>query len=306
MKLVKLKNISIPTLPDNIEPYASRPIPSQGIPLHHLCACIGGTGSGKTTKILEFLSWYDKVGAFDRLIIFSPTAMKDAKMKRFIDDNHNFKITFYPQYTDTIMKEEVLKFEGDIEDWKLFNKQKEAYARYIRCNDVNEMSLDDLEYLYQCDFEKPKWRYKKEYYPTFAMLIDDHVGKRGVFGANCKGYLSEICVLHRHISLSIYMLSQVFTNFIPKQFRGGIIHLWILFNTKSQKHKEDIAQQVANKVDEDTFLQIWDFATKDSSHDCLVVDYKAPEIDFMFRKGYDKLIQFSSEKISSVDIDKNE
>jgi hypothetical protein len=101
----------------------------------------------------------------------------------------------------------------------------------------------------------------------------------------------------------VYLLSQVFTNFIPKQFRGGVINLWILFSTKSQKHKESIAEQVANKVDTETFLKVWDYATKDSPHDCLVVDYKAPSIDFMFRKGFDKLIQINSEKdISHTDI----
>ena len=306
MKLVKLKNVNIPSLPDNNEPYANRPIPKQAIPLHHLCACIGGTGSGKTTRILEFLSWYDKAHSFDRLIIFSPTGMKDSKVKSFIQGKHNFLITYYPQYTDAIMKQEVENMEADIDEWNIFQKQKTAYQKYLRVKDVNDLSMEDLEYLYMTDFEKPRWKYAKEVYPCFAMVIDDHVGKRGVFGANCKGYLSEVCVLHRHISLSIYMLSQVFTNFIPKGFRGGIINLWILFNTKSYKHKEEIAQQVANKVDEDTFLQVWDFATKDNAHDCLVVDYKAPSVDTMFRKNFDKLIQISTENISSVDIDKNE
>lgn len=305
MKLIKLKNVSIPTLPDNTEPYASRPIPKQAIPLHHLCCCIGGTGSGKTTRILEFLTWYDKAHSFDRLIIFSPTGMKDSKVKSFIQGKHNFSITYYPQYSDAIMKQEVENMEGDIEEWNIFQKQKRAYEKYLRVKDVDDLSMEDLEYLYITDFEKPEWKYDKEVYPCFAMIIDDHVGKRGLFQNNCKGYLSEVCVMHRHISLSIYMLSQVFTNFVPKSFRGGIINMWVLFNTKSHKHKEEIAEQVANKVDDKTFLRVWDFATKDNAHDCLVVDYKAPDVNYMFRKGFDKLIRIS-ENISSVDIDKNE
>ena len=307
MKLVKLKNVSIPPLPDNIEPYASRPIPKQGIPLHHLCACIGGTGSGKTTKILEFLSWYDKARTFDRLIIFSPTADKDIKMKRYISDKHNFNITHYNQYNDAIMREEVANFEGDIAEWRQFQRQKEAYERYLKCKDVEDLSLDDLECLHETDFEKPRWKYSREEFPCFAMLIDDHVGKAGVFGSNCKGYLSEVCVMHRHISLSIYLLSQVFTNFIPKQFRGGIINLWVLFDTKSKKHKEDIAEQVANKVDKDTFMRVWNFATRDSAHSALVVDYKAPSVDYMFRKGFDKLITLDkNDDLSSVDIESDD
>lgn len=303
MKLVKLKNVAIPPLPDNAEPYASRPVPKQGIPLHHLCACIGGTGSGKTTKMLEFLNWYDRAGSFDRLIVFSPTADKDLKMKRYISDKHNFLVTYYPQYSDAIMREEVANMEADLEEWRMFQKQKEAYQRYLKCKSVDDVSLEDLELLYQIDFEKPQWKYRKEVYPCFAVVIDDHVGKKGLFGANCTGYLSEVCVIHRHISMSLYLLSQVFANFIPKQFRGGIINLWVLFSTKSQKHKEDIADQVANKVDTDTFLKVWDYATKDSHHDALVVDYKAPSIDYMFRKGFDKLIQLNREKdISHTDI----
>lgn len=306
MKLVKLSKVNIPPLPDNIEPYASRPIPKQGIPLHHLCVCIGGTGSGKTTKILEFLNWYDRAKTFDRLIVFSPTADKDIKMKRYITDDHNFIMTHYPQYNDDIMKEEVKNMEADIEEWRQFQRQKEAYNRYLKCKDVEDMTLEDLECLYQTDFEKPQWKYPREEFPCFAMVIDDHVGKKGVFGQNCKGYLSEVCVMHRHISLSIYLLSQVFTNFVPKQFRGGIVNLLILFDTKSHKHKKEIAEQVANKVDEDTFLKIWDFATKDNIHDCLVVDYKAPSIQYMFRKGFDKLISFDNDKsLSWQDIDKD-
>lgn len=295
MKLVKLSNVNIPALPSNEEPYASRPIPKQAIPLHHLCACIGGTGSGKTTSMLKFLSWYDRAHSFDRLIIFSPTADKDAKMKRYITDEHNFQVTYYPLYNDATMKEEVANMEADIEEWRLFLKQKKAYKKFLKVKDVEELDMEDLEMLYAIDFEEPKWKYKSEQYPCFAVIIDDHVGRRGVFGSNCTGYLTELAVTHRHISLSIYLLSQVFTNFIPKQLRGGVINMWVLFSTKSQKHKESIAEQVANKVDTETFIKVWDYATKDSPHDALVVDYKAPSIDFMFRKNFDKLIKLKSE-----------
>lgn len=293
MKLIKLSKVKIPTIPDNIEPYSSRPVPSQGVPLHHLMAVIGGCGSGKTSRMLEFLAWYDIAGSFDRLIIFSPTGMKDEKVKSFIQAKHNFQITFYPKYSDTIMKDEVANFEGDIEEWKVFEKQKQAYQKYIRCKDINEMSMEDLEYLYLTDFEKPKWKYSKELYPTFAVVIDDHACCKNVFGANCRGFLSELCVAHRHYSCSIYVLSQIFKGFLPKQFRGGIITAWCLFGTKSQSHKEDIAEQVANKIDKESFLKIWDFAVKDSPHDCLFIDYKSHSIDTMFRRNFDKLIKFN-------------
>lgn len=302
MKLIKLKNVSIPDVPDNQEPYATRPIPKQGIPLHHLCACIGGTGSGKTTSLLKFLMWYDKAGTFDRLIIFSPTLSREPKGKAFLEADHNFEISYYHEYSDAIMMEERERMLGDIQEWNRFLKKKEAWEKFKRCKSVEDLTMDELVLLEECDFEKPKWIYDREYYPTCALLLDDHVGKRGVFNANCRSKLVEVCVEHRHLSLSIYLLSQVFANFVPKQLRGGVINLWILFSTKSQHHKEEIAEQVANKVDENTFIALWDYATSRSQHDALVVDYKAPETKFMFRRNFDTLIQFNEHEITSQPI----
>jgi hypothetical protein len=248
--------------------------------------------------------WYDQSKTFDRLIIFSPTLSREHKGATFLKAKHYYEITHYKQYNDTIMREERLKMIGDIEEWKDFIKKKEAWKHFLSCKKVEELSHDELVLLEDMEFKKPVWKYEVEQYPCFAMLIDDHVGKKGVFGANCTGFLSEVCVEHRHISLSIYLLSQVFANFIPKQFRGGIINLWILFSTKSQKHKESIAEQVANKVDEDTFVQLWDYATKDDPHDALVVDYKASEVKYMFRKNFDHLIQFENDEIKTNPINK--
>jgi len=75
--------------------------------------------------------------------------------------------------------------------------------------------------------------------------------------------------------------------------------MWVLFSTKSQHHKEDTAAQVANKVDEKTFIALWDYATSKSPHDALVVDYKCPDIQFMFRRNFDHIIQFEEGKINS-------
>lgn len=293
MRFLKLKNVSIPDLTDNNEPYANRPIPKQGgIPLHHLCACIGGTGSGKTTSMLKFLKWYDQAKTFDRLIIFSPTASRDGKCKAFLKEKHFFDITYYPEYTDAIMMEEREKMLADLEEWNTFQRTKKAYEKFLRCKDADELTMEDLELLHACDFRKPEWKYKTEQYPCFALLIDDHVGKKGVFNANCKSKLVEVCVEHRHLSLSIYLLSQVFANFCPKQLRGGVINLWILFSTKSDKHMEDIADAVASKIAPDKFVDAWKFATKDDSHSFLLCDYKHSDINKMLRQNYDKLIVF--------------
>ena len=293
MKLIKLKNVELPKVPDNTPPYANRPVPKQGgIPLHHMCGCIGGTGSGKTTRILEFLMWHDKVGTFDRLIVFSPTLHHEPKGKAFLKADHNFEITHYPEYTDALMVEEQANMMADIQEWNKFEATKLAWEKFKKVKSADDMTMDELVLLEECGWEKPKWKYRKEYYPCFALLIDDHAGKKGVFNANCRGKLVEFLVAHRHHSCSVYILSQVFANFIPKQLRGGCINLWILFSTKSEKHMEEIAEDVACKIEPEKFIAAWKYATSKSQHDCLVVDYKCNDPNLMMRRNFDHIIQF--------------
>lgn len=294
MRIVNLKNVNIPDLRDNEPPYATRPIPKKAPPLHHLCGVIGGTGSGKTTTLLKMLLWYDKTITFDRLIIFSPTLSREPKGKAFLNDKHNFQITYYKEYNDALMMEERENMLMDIRDWEKHLLYKEAFEKFKKTEDVEDLTMDELVLLEECDFRPPKWKYKRELYPTFALVLDDHVGKKGCFSATCKSKLVEVCVEHRHLSLSVYLLSQVFSNFIPKQLRGGCINLWILFNTKSEKHMEDIAESVASKIEPERFIQAWKYATKDNQHDFLFVDYKCNDPDFMLRKNFDKLIQFNN------------
>lgn len=293
MRVLNLKNITIPELKDNEPPYATRPIPKKSIPLHHLAGVIGGTGSGKTSALLKMLLWYDKTNTFDRLVIFSPTLSREPKGRAFLEGKHNFEITYYPEYNDTIMMEERQNFLADIKEWEKFQLYKQAFEKFKRAKSVDELTLDELVLLEECDFHPPKWKYKKELYPTFALVLDDHVGKKGVFSANCRSKLVEVCVEHRHLSLSVYLVSQVFQNFIPRQLRGGCINLWILFSTKSEKHMEDIADSVANKISPEQFIQAWKWATKDSPHDFLFVDYKCSDVNFMLRKNFNQVIQFT-------------
>ena len=288
MELVKINKINIPTIPDNSEPYAARPIPEFMPPLMHLCGVIGGTGSGKTTSILRFLLWADRAGVYDRLIVFSPTLSREAKGKAFMASNHKFELTYYEEYTDNRLCLERERMLADIRDWNDFLFDKKAYAKY---RSGGELTLPELWRLEELDFQKPLWKFKHEYYPTCAILLDDHVGRRGVFDANCKSQLVQVCVEHRHLGLSIYLLSQVFKNFIPKQLRGGIINLWFLFGTKSTKHMQEIAESVASKIDPKQFIAAWQLATKDSPHDFLMCDYKENDPNRMLRKNFNQYIQ---------------
>jgi hypothetical protein len=231
------------------------------------------------------------MGVFDRLIIFSPTLAREEKGKAFMARAHSFEPTYYTEYTDELMDHERDIILGDIRDWDDFVMDKAIYLKYRA---GGSLSLEELWRMEELDFSKPVWKYRRELYPTCALVLDDHVGKRGVFDANCKSKLVQVCVEHRHLGLSIYLLSQVFCNFIPKQMRGGVINMWMLFGTKSSKHMEDIAEAVASKIEPKLFIEAWKLATKDDPHSFLFVDYKENDPQRVLRKNFDQYIEFDT------------
>lgn len=293
MKLVKLKNVSIPELPNNIPPYQFRNYPNQGFPLHMRMCIIGGVGAGKTSFLLKFLKWYDKVKAFDRCVFFSPTLQGESKGEAFINSKRNFELEVYSKYSDAIMKEEAEMMKQKIEDWKIWERKKEVWEKFKKVKSVDELDFDELMILENMGFEKPQNEFPNGY-PSHCLIVDDMVGAKGVFSANCRGFLTEFILQSRHHSCSVIILSQVFKNFLPAQLRQGSFDKWVLFGTKS-KHKESIAEEMSDKVEVEKFLEIWDFVC-DLPHKCLFVDYTAP-LEFMFREGLDKIVQFGNEEI---------
>lgn len=303
MKLVKLKNVSIPDVANNIPPYQYRNYPKQGFPLHFRMCIIGGVGAGKTTFLLKFLKWYDKQKAFDRCIFFSPTLEGENKGESFIEAKHNFELEIYKHYNDASLREEASMMKQKIEDWKMWELKKEIWKKFKRVKSTDELDLDELMILESMGWEEPQNEFPNGY-PSHILILDDLVGAKGVFSANCRGFLTEFILQSRHHSCSVVILSQVFKNFLPAQLRQGSFDKWVLFSTKS-KHRESIAEEMSDKIETDKFLAIWDYATS-NTHSALVVDYIAP-IDFMFRKGLDYLIRFDSVNFSSTNInDENE
>ena len=298
MKLVKLNDVKIPDLPNNIPPYMLRNYPKSGFPLHFRMAIIGGVGRGKTTVLLKLLNWYDKAKSFDRCIFFSPTLAGEKKGDDFLAAKHHFEVTHHAAYSDETMREEADAMKSRIEEWKQWEKKKRVWEKFQRCGDVEDLTLDDLLLLELMGWKKPQNEFPNGT-PCHVLILDDLVGAKGVFSANCRGFLTEFILRSRHYSCSVIILSQVFRNFLPAQLRQGSFDKWVLFGTKSH-HKMNIAEEVSDRVDQDTFLKIWDFATEDE-HSCLVVDYTAPSAKDMFRKGLEYQIEWQPETNFSPD-----
>lgn len=301
MKIVQLP-VSLPDLPSNTPEYLSRPVPPHCFPLHLLSCVIGGRGTGKSTFALRLIKLYDKHKSFDRIILFSTTAHKEQKMKDFLNSKTNAELTHYKTFSVGDLRNEMDKMEADIEAYREYKRRLEVWKKFVAHDyNVDFMQFDEICMLDEMGMEAPKSPNKSGLFPCHLLVFDDMVGTK-VFNANMSGLGNNLLISHRHYSCSVMILSQTFTNFVPKQIRSNNIGLWVLFGTKCEKTMKDIADDVASKVSPEHFIEAWKLATS-KPYTPLLCDYDALEDNKRFRIGLDKLLimdgneEFSVEKL---------
>ena len=289
MKIVQLPNCKLPEIADNTPEYLSRPVPNGMFPLHMLNMTIGGRGSGKSTFALKMIKAYDKCKSFDRIIVFSTTAHREPKMKTFLASKTFAELTHYKGFNVADLKNEMDRMEADIEAYRHYKVRLVVWEKYVAHHyNVDAMDFEELLMLEEMEFEKPRPPNKSGLYPTNLMLLDDLVGCR-VFNANLSGLANNLLISHRHFSCSIFILSQSFTCFVPKQIRANNIGLWVLFQTKCEKTMKDIADDVSSKVAPEMFIKAWKKACE-KPYTPLICDYDTHDNARRFRQGIDKLI----------------
>jgi hypothetical protein len=278
----------VPDLENNIPDYAERKTPPNMPRLHMLCAVVGSRASGKTTMALTMLKMYVKSKSYDKIFWFSPTASRETKIKSFIDNcKGKCDIEIIDNFNVTDFSNQLEWFRSEIDEYKLYKKKMEVWKKYIKVNSVDDLSHDDLIMLEEMEWEKPKTTYKNGF-PSWALVWDDEIGNKSIFSPTCKGVTSQFWILHRHLSCSVFILSQIVSNGIPRQIRSNI-SLWILFSCKSDKLKKDVAEELAFKCEPEQLLKIWEFATQ-KQHDFLMCDYDCPDSKYMFRRNFTDLI----------------
>lgn len=297
MKVVPVVGVSIPSIPNNTPEYESRPVPYGMPPLNWLMVFLASMGGGKTTSILQLIEMYAKTHSWDRVIYFSPTLCHEPKGKTFINKKKNFELTYHEHYTDALLENEMERMKYDIEEYRLYQHRLKVWERFLRCNNVDELSLEDLIELNEMNWEKPKTDFKHGF-PSFLVVADDCLASK-VFSANCKGTSTRFFVTHRHLSCCCILSVQIHANGVPRQIRG-VISLWALWKCKSKKLQETIAEELAMRVPADTFIDVWDFACADK-YDFLFVNAKEFDVEKMFRRGYTKAITGVAEVMDKTD-----
>ncbi len=267
--------------------------------LHFLAYFVASRGSGKTTAIVNFILKYAKSKSFDHIVIFSPTSNNEPKYK-YLAENCKFgEIELHTEFTHEKFAElrykidrrieEYKKYERDLMMWKNFRHYKGKWDDY---------SDDDLLRLHDLNYEKPSTDYKHGM-PTHLILFDDNQDNPVLFGRGKQAAaINNFSILHRHKCCSIIWSCQNFSAQygVPKSIRNNI-SLMCLWRNKSPIYKKEIAQQCSGTVEPDELLDYWDYATKDSRHDFLYIDYEEKPPNNI-RKNFNKVLSYAPAPVS--------
>ena len=258
----------------------------------------GSRGCSKTTKLIRFIEFYDQSNTFDKIILFSPSYYNDPKYQ--LIHKSKAKVDVYTEYTNDIFKQVAEKIANDIQVWKAYEESMKKYEKLLDWLKKHGHDIDkypDQDYLYELSEtgymrpEKPKGMSRM---PFTILIFDDLVGNKDLYSSNCKNAGTSFFILHRHMLTSVIFISQIWKNSIPRQVRNNL-SLFILFTNKSEKMKEEIAEELSAYITVEDFIRLWDFAVKDSRFDFLMIDMDGDPA-LRYRKNFDTILTLEDVK----------
>jgi hypothetical protein len=278
------------------------------LPKLHQCMILNGKrGSGKSVGATNLLRMYKESGTMDRILVVSPTFESNYRLMKDLDIIPTD--VFDPEDPDVI--EKIIKIvESERDDYIKYLDLKEHYAQFMKDVKNGNLSLDDAQddYLLSFfdvrnnNFQMPEPKYKcynttPPRPPVLSLFLDDCMSSK--LFTNRK--FPSMIMRHRHLGafkdggalgLSIFIAIQSYksTSGLPKAIRNQATSI-CLFRTKDLSELKQIADSFSGEIDPTLFLELYDFATKDSPHDFLFVDlHKKPQQPSMFRKNLDSYI----------------
>jgi len=265
---------------------------------HFLAIASAKKGGGKTTIINTMIKRYMDYGAFDDVLLCTPTyeSNKEAFATVIVNDTPNL---FDPIDTDVIPQ--MLNFmKTRKEEYYEYLAKKELYKKFkkdIASKQFNLQEIYDIyeEYVFEFMSEKPTWYYKhEEREPRFIIIMDDILGLP-LMSRPTSG-LTNLIIKMRHVNsgsgCSICMLVQQYSSQqgLPKTIRNNTNILMLGGNTDTQQlvkiHQESFNDR---EVPFETFMEIFEYATAEP-FSFLVVDFYAKEKNKFLRKNLDEYI----------------
>ena len=227
-----------PGLPEEFHELA--PEPQNGLQQYFICCVIGGTGSGKSAASAKFINTECREGRIQRVYAIMPGFWKSKVIseslspfcKRILDEEitrptvnaflrnlitecgaerklwDQMRSTFKeitPNASSTAFKTKMDQWELDFRNNNYIPNFFFDLRHYCQDNGLNRAGT---EYLW---FSRP---------PSNLLLMDDCLGTAAL-DYNNKEFVN-MCIMHRHYSLNIMILSQALKQGIPRTLRRPI------------------------------------------------------------------------------------
>ena len=286
---------------------------------HFLLTAYGRRGSGKTTSVTSLIQEGVKDKVFDEVLVVTPTYQSNKDM--FLQFGNAFdeeKNVLLPSKTTADDIEEFVNglaeyYDNYLDEMEMYNELKNKKKE--------DLQLLDLDYYYEKGIvdefgyiKKPDYKYHNKP-PRAVTIIDDCVGTDVFVGVGAKK-MTSLGLKHRHISpmrhggvlgVSLCLLSQTIATqqgSIPRALRENSTHSIIVGKSKDDKKQKQMYEEMGDGLTQEQFFALWEYATKDSPHDFLFLDFsKKKEVPSAFRKNFDTYLDIN--KLNLLDKENN-
>lgn len=292
-------------------PTVSQPIitPSDEINLHAIVISCGKRGSGKSVSVFSKLRDLKEQNLADRIYLISPTKYSNMHLSEGLIDENDI----YEEMSNNSVEAILDKIEQDTQDYERYLRQVALYELWKKLEkkkiDVESIDPDLLLEFYDLGImemdKTPSWKYPKAKngIGVFHLVLDD-CQSSPLFTPGKGNKFLNMAIRHRHVSsrptfkvgVSLWILVQNYSTNggISKALRENCTQLCI-FPVKQLDMVEKIASEAGGEVKTNQFLEAYHYATKDSPHDFLLVDFNPKDRGKIFRKKWDEYIVFDKE-----------
>ncbi len=280
--------------------------PEHEINLHGIIISCGKRGSGKSVSVFSKLRDLKEQNLADRIYLISPTKWSNMHLAEGLIDEEDM----YENMTNESVQHILQKIEQDAQDYEVFLEQEKLYKLYLQFEkkkvDIESIPEDllvkFLDYGIMDMEQPPKWKYYNK--PGIFHLVLDDCQSSNMFTPGKGNKFLNMAIRHRHVSsrpdfkvgVSLWLLVQNYSTNggISKALRENCTQL-CLFPVKQLDMVEKIASEMGGEVKTEQFMKAYEYATKDSPHSFLLVDFNPKDRKKIFRKCWDEYIMFDDE-----------
>ena len=246
---------------------------------------VGSRGSGKSTAIINEFNKMHSYLTYSYIV--SPTIHNDLKQRDAFIGRENVNV--YTDLSEETLLEIISEIKAKIKQWKEYHNLLKIYNEFKKKGyDVSKIKPYDLIKLYECDFNPHKMEMALPHKPHFLIFIDDGQGSPIFYGHKTNSPFNKFVIQHRHFFTSIIISVQSYKG-NSAVFRQQMSSM-LLFRVRDSNRLGDIFKEVeGNFENEDEFMSMYNFATKDNKFDFLYIDLDAKEDSV--RKNFNEVLK---------------